>query len=86
MATEVANSVDVPAELLSAAKDYAEREGRPVGDLVEEALRLYMEVDPRMHAMSRVHRARAAALGLTPEEYAVQMVKEARAEMRNEGR
>jgi hypothetical protein len=82
MATVTDNSVELPAALLEDAKRYAIEEGRPVAALIEEAVRQYLEIDPKLHAMSREFREKARELGLTPDEYAVRMVKEVRAERR----
>ena len=82
MATLTQNSVELPASLLAEAKSYAQLEDRAVEALIEEAVRLYMEAEPKQNAFFRTNRAEAKALGYTPEEYAVKVVKEVRAERR----
>ncbi len=82
MATVAENSVSVSAALLQQAKRYAIEEGRPVEALLEEALALYMEVEPRFHMTARMHRQRATEMGLTLDDYVMRVVKESRAEER----
>jgi predicted transcriptional regulator len=84
MATLTATSIELPSNLLAEAKQYAQQENRPVEALIQDALLQYMEVPPHVHARSRRFQEEATALGLTPDEYSVRLVKEARAELRAE--
>jgi hypothetical protein len=87
MATILANAVQLPTSLLAEARRYAEAESRPVDDLIEEAVRLYLEVDPKLNALRRRMRQEtldaATASGLSPEEYIRKIIQDDRAEQRN---
>lgn len=86
MATELKSSVELPSALIEEAYRYAAQEGRPLQALIEEAMRLYMETGPAENAFFRSNREKAKALGLSLDEYATKLVKEARAEKRLERR
>ena len=84
MAATNSTSVELPATLLAKAKSYAKEENRSVEVLLQEALLQYMEVPPYVHARARRFKEDAAARGLTPEEYSVELVREARVERHTE--
>jgi hypothetical protein len=85
MATLTQNAVELPSSLLADIKRYANEEGRSVDELVEEAVRLYMEVEPRHNAVLRRARKEtreaADSVGLTPDEYVMKIVKDERAKL-----
>lgn len=83
MAVTTENGIELPPSLLEDAKRYAEQENRPVAAMIEEAVRLYMETDPKLNAFFRQNREVARAAGLTPDEYVQKIVDEVRAEGRN---
>ena len=82
MAITTAHSIELSPALVRELQDRAEAEGRSVEAVLSDALHEYLEIDPKLRAISLVHRQKAEALGLTNDEYAVRLVKEVRAERR----
>jgi hypothetical protein len=82
MAETNSNVIVLPAELMAAAQQYASEVHKSVDEVAEQALRFYIDAEPELNALRQFHKERAAALGLTPEEYVMQVVKESRTEKR----
>jgi predicted transcriptional regulator len=82
MATSPANSIALPPELYSALEQFARTVHLPVSAVAEHALRSYIDEDPALEHIRQHHRARAASLGLTQDEYVEMMIHEYRAEKR----
>ncbi len=77
-------SVSLAPELAEAARRFAENRHCSLDELADEALRSYIGIDVEQMPSVQEHLQRAMQLGLTPDEYAVRMVKETRRERRAE--
>ena len=77
--------ISLAPDLAEPARLFAERRHCSLDELASEALRSYIGLDVEQSPEVRVHLQRAMSLGLTPDEYAVRLVKEVRAERRAEG-
>lgn len=82
MAEPNSNVIVLPPDLIAAAEQYAREVHKSVNEIAEQALRFYIDAEPELNALRQFHKERAASLGLTPEEYVMQIVKESRTEKR----
>ncbi len=83
MAT-MTESVSLASDLAEKARRFAEQRHCSLDQLAAEALRSYLGLDLEVTPSVREHLQHAMRLGLTPDEYAVRLVKEVRAERRTE--
>lgn len=81
MATN-ANTIALPPDLYNTVKQFSEATSLSIDSVAETALRYYFDTDPEFERIRDMHLARAAALGLSPEDYVEKLVHEARTERR----
>ena len=81
MPETVINLLALPPDLQTSLQSYAEKNGRSVQDVAEEALRLFLD-DEEMTDVRRYHMLKAESMGLSLGDYAVHLVKEYRREKR----
>ena len=77
-------SVPLAPQIAEAARRFAENRHCSISELTEEALRSYIGLNIDQTPSVQEHLQRAMQLGLTPDEYAVRIVKEVRRERRAE--
>ncbi len=83
MAKTSAVTVTIPPELLASLQRYAEKNGRSIQDVAEEAMRMLVD-DEEMTDIRRYHVLRAETLGLSLDDYVMTLVKEDRRERREQ--
>lgn len=83
MASTHSTTITFPPDLIAAAEQFAATTHQSVDKVAEKALRAYIDADPELERIRQFHRERAAALGLTTDEYVERMVHEYRAEKRS---
>ncbi len=81
MSESVRDNVTLPPDLQASLRSYAEKNGRSVQDVAEEAVRTFLD-DEEMTDVRRYHTRKAESMGLRSDDYAVYLVKEYRREKR----
>lgn len=77
-------SIYLAPDLAEKARLFAENRHCSLEELAAEALSSYIGLNAEQNPEVQAHLQRAMELGLTPDEYAVRLVKEVRAEQRFE--
>ena len=77
------SSASFPADLQASLQRYAEKNGRSVQEVAEEAVRTFLD-DEEMTDIRRFHALRAETLGLTLDDYVMALVKEDRRQRRDQ--
>jgi len=77
-------TVSLPEDVLNAARNFASARHRSLDQLTEAALRSFIGLHEGSDPALETNRQEACALGLTPDEYAVYVVKQLRSERRVE--
>ena len=83
MSELVANSFNLPSDLQTSLQSYAEKNGRSVQDVAEEAIRAFLD-DEEMTDLRRYHALKAEGMGLSLNDYVLNLVKEHRREKREQ--
>jgi len=83
MAATDSSTINFPPDLIEAAREFAATTHQSVDIVAQKALRSYIDADQAIESIRQSHRERAAALGLTSEEYVERMVHEYRTEERS---